>query len=80
MTFTLLFYLQSNTGDPTGTVCAIVFILAIVLIAVAVGADSNKKAQALAAARDSYHNSLIELKANPTNADLRQVTLGLGRI
>jgi hypothetical protein len=77
MTFTLL-YLQSNSGD-SGAVCGVVVIVAIVLIAIAVNGEAKKKAKVLAAARDAYHNSLIKLKANPTNADLRQTTLRLGR-
>jgi hypothetical protein len=54
-------------------------VLVIVLIAVAVGAEANKKAQALEKARHAYQYSLNKLKANPTSADLRQVTLDLKR-
>ena len=74
MVFTLLFFLQSNSVDSSVGICFIVFILAIVLIAIAVNADAKKKAKTLAAARDAYHNSLTRLKANPTNADLIRVS------
>jgi hypothetical protein len=78
MTIILLFF-QSSGGDSSGAICGIIFILVIVLIAFAVNADAKKKAEVLAAARAAYYNSLNELKASPTNADLRQMTLQYGR-
>jgi hypothetical protein len=78
MTFTLL-YLQSQNTDPAAGVCGIGLLLVVILIAVNAGRKNSEKAKALASARDAYHNSLTKLKANPTNANLRQVTLGLGR-
>ena len=80
MLLTPLLYLQSQNGDPGTVVCGIVFILAIVLIAINAGKKNSEKAKALEEARRDYENSLLELKANPTNANLRQVTRGLGRI
>jgi hypothetical protein len=79
MTFTLFFYLQSQSNDPTSAVCAVVFIVVIVLIAITAGKKNDEKAKALAAARDAYQNALRNLKANPTDPNLRQLTLGLGR-
>jgi hypothetical protein len=79
MTFTLLIYMQSNGSDSSLEFCGIGFFLVISLILIALYVDAKKKDKALAAARDAYHNSLIKLKANPTNANLRQLTLQLGR-
>jgi hypothetical protein len=79
MIFTPLLNLQSQSSDPGAAVCAVGFILLLVLIAVAVSKESNRRAQALANAKDAYQNSLNRLKENPTNADLRQATLQLGR-
>jgi hypothetical protein len=79
MILTFFIYLQNQNSDPVGAVFAILLLLAIVLIAINAGKGVNKKAQALAAARDAYHNSLTNLKANPTDPNLRQLTLGLGR-
>ncbi len=79
MTITFLFFLQSNSGDSSDVICPIVLFLALVLIAIGVYGDAQKKAKALAAGRTAYHNSLKKLKASPTNADLREETLQLGR-
>jgi ribosome-binding protein aMBF1 (putative translation factor) len=78
MTITFLLYLQSNSGD-SDVICPIVVGLVLVLIIIGVYGDARKKANALAASREAYHNSLKRLKASPTNADLRQETLKLGR-
>ena len=54
--------------------------LLVILVVVALviyGASLRRKA--LEAARQSYLQSLSELKAAPTNADLKQRTLALGR-
>lgn len=52
----------------------------IVVIAVGLGIYSAiKKANALQAAKESYLQSLSELKSSPTDADLKQRTLALGR-
>jgi hypothetical protein len=80
VTFTLLFYLQSNNPDAGSAICGIILILAIILIATSVGAANKKKQEDLEAARSAYHESVNKLKQNPTNADLRQTTLALGRI
>ena len=41
--------------------------------------QANKKARELAEAKASYHGALGKLKQDPTNADLKQQTLALGR-
>jgi hypothetical protein len=87
MTFSLtifgLLYLQSNSSNATGFLCCggiIVFIIALIM---SVNSDAKKQAEkqaeTLAQARAAYQNSLINLKANPTSADLRQRTLEYGR-
>src|SRR6185369_13818480 len=42
-------------------------------------AARDREAKQLKAAKDAYFDALRRLKANPTNADLRQTTLQLGR-
>jgi len=80
VTITLLVYLQSSSGgDSTGFACCGVIVLIIILIGVASNSTAKSRAKALAEARDAYHNSLIRLKKDPTNADVRQMTLQLGR-
>jgi hypothetical protein len=74
----MLLYWQSS-GDSTAVICcggAILFIVAMVIVAVKAGNEQTKQ---LNAARDAYFDSLRRLKANPTTADLRQGTLQLGR-
>lgn len=52
----------------------------VVVIAIGIGIFSAvQKANALEAAKTSYLQSLSELKSSPTNADLKQRTLALGR-
>jgi hypothetical protein len=55
----------------------IFFLIVIVIIAAIAGA--NGKAAQLEAARQAYQNSLANLKKHPTNADVKQRTLALGR-
>jgi hypothetical protein len=78
MKIEILLYWQSG-GDATGVVCyggVILFIAVIVIVAVQA---SNEQTKQLNTARDAYFDALRRLKANPTNADLRQRTLQLGR-
>lgn len=78
MSTQLFLYWQSG-GDPTGVVCCggvILFIVVIIVVGVKAG---NEQTRQLNAARDAYFDALRRLKANPTNADLRQTTLQLGR-
>jgi hypothetical protein len=56
------------------------FLLILVAIIIVMVNASNRAAKALAEARAAYQASLSHLKANPTNADLRQRTLALGRV
>lgn len=74
----LILLLQTG-GDATLVVCCggpILFLIVLIVIAIQSGDEQTKE---LNAARDSYLNSLRQLKANPTNADLRETTLRLGR-
>lgn len=72
-------YFQTQTNDPAGAIGPIVLILIIVVIAVSVGKANNAKTKALEDAKRLYQSSLSQLKADPTNADLRQTTLQRGR-
>ena len=73
---TLAIYLQDK-DDPTG---GFTCIGAIVIILIALAVSNNRKNKEIALARAAYQDSLTRLKSNPTNADLRQRTLELGRI
>jgi hypothetical protein len=55
-----------------------IFLLIVVAVIVAI-ASANGKAAQLEAARQAYQNSLANLKKQPTNADVKQRTLALGR-
>ena len=55
---------------------ALIVIVAIISIAIYSGIQQGK---ALEAAKQSYLQSIAELKKAPTNADLKQRTLALGR-
>jgi hypothetical protein len=76
MSTLLILFLQSGgSGIGTAAPCLLVIgaIVAILIV------NENNKQKALKSARESYQSSLAKLKANPTNADLRQRTLALGR-
>jgi hypothetical protein len=72
----LAIYLQ-NTGESGGGASCLVVIVIIVIVLVV---SSNNKNKALAKARAAYRLSLQRLKSHPTDADLRQRTLQLGRV
>lgn len=74
----ILLYWQSG-GDPTGLFCCGGIILFLVVIVIVVIQDNNAKTKRLTQARDAYFDALRKLKANPTNADMRERTLHLGR-
>lgn len=74
----IFFHWQSG-GDATGSTCGGGVILLVVVIVIFAVKASNDRIKALNAARDAYFNALRRLKADPTNADLRQTTLKLGR-
>ncbi len=59
----------------SSTILILTFIL-VVVIAIFAGVAAGDK---LRAARTAYQNSLLALKGDPTNPDLRQQTLHLGR-
>lgn len=72
----LILYFQNQENPTGGFLCLGV----IVIIIIAAVMSSNKKTKELAEAKAAYQASLSRLKSDPTNADLRQRTLGLGRI
>jgi hypothetical protein len=72
----LTLYFQNQENPAGGFLCLGV----VVIIIIALVASSNRKNKELAEAKASYEASLSKLKSNPTNADLRQTTLQLGRI
>ena len=74
-----LFLYWQGGGDSSGFVCCGGIILIIVVIVIVTVKASNEQTKQLNAARDAYFDALRRLKANPTNADLRQTTLQLGR-
>lgn len=72
--------------DGSGSVCCIVgIVLAVCFIVITVSAVISSNQAAEKAIKDrkdaesAYKNSLARLKADPTNSDLRQKTLELGR-
>lgn len=56
-----------------------VIIVIAIIIGVANGKERKKREQQLKDAEQDYRTSLLQLKRNPTNADLKQKTLALGR-
>jgi hypothetical protein len=73
-------FLYWQNEDPTaGFVCCGGVLLVVALIVIAAVKTANEQTKQLNAARDAYFDALRRLKANPTNPDLRQTTLQLGR-
>lgn len=60
--------------------CLVIIVLAIGGYILLVFMNRRAFLQRLYAARDAYQAALAELKANPTNPDIKQKTLELGRI
>ncbi len=63
--------------------CGSIILIGVCLLIIGIVAgfkDAKLKPKALEDARVAYQTSLAQLKQNPTNADLRQKTLELGRI
>ncbi|HKO60027.1 MAG TPA: SHOCT domain-containing protein [Pyrinomonadaceae bacterium] len=79
MPLLILLLLQGQDTAVEGLICPIIVILVIALIGYSVSNGNKKRAEALENARRAYHSSLERLKQNPTDANLRQTTLGLGR-
>jgi hypothetical protein len=65
--------------DIGGLLCVSVPILVVVLIVVGIVSAAANAESAQRKALEEYQSSLARLKGNPTNADLRQETLRLGR-
>ncbi len=74
--YLLLVFLQAPNDDRAGLFAAFGFTIAVGIIIAYPVVDSNKKAKALTEARDAYYLSLARLKADPTNPDQRQTTMG----
>ena len=79
LTLMLATYFQNKSDDLTGFACFIGLIIFVGLIIAALISSANRQAKELAQAKAAYQDSLVKLKTNPTNADLRQRTLELGR-
>jgi hypothetical protein len=76
----LHFQTSSSGGDATGVVCCGGIILVIVaVVVIAISASKQQGPNPLYSARDNYYLSLSKLKKTPTDPDLRQTTLALGR-
>jgi len=69
------FLFQSGSDFPISFLC--IGIIVIVIVALVI--NSNNKQKAIAQAKAEYEQSLARLKTSPTNPDLRQQTLSLGR-
>lgn len=70
---------QRNSSGFEGLACLVIVGGIIALIVWSSTSADKRRREALANARNAYHSSLAQLKRNPTNADLRQRTLALGR-
>jgi hypothetical protein len=81
----IILLFQDGNPAPVIICCGIPIVLIIVFIVVGVqGAKAQealrlKRQQELQNAKENYYQSLKILKSNPTNADLKQKTLMLGR-
>lgn len=64
----------------SGLGCFVLIALVIVGYFVMVAVTNSQKAQEREKARQAYQEALDNLKANPTNPDLKQKTLQLGRV
>jgi hypothetical protein len=63
-----------------GLIVLLVIVVVLMVGSIIVTHDRKLAAEELEEARQEYQRSLTKLKSNPTNADLRQMTLQLGRI
>lgn len=68
--------MDDASASVVGTIVVVAFIIGII----AVIWSSLAKSEALEKAKTDYKRSLAKLKADPTNSDLRQKTLDLGRV
>lgn len=82
-TIFLLFFQYNTQDDNSGVLCcgAILLVVIVLLVVFVQAAIKENKQQELLfnKARDGYFLSLEKLKKDPTNANLRQETLMLGR-
>ena len=66
--------------ETIGAVILYGIVLAVIVVIIyAWVSNENAKAKSLREAKAAYDDSLLHLKKNPTNADLKQKTLALGR-
>lgn len=78
----MLFYLQSTSAadSAAGGGCCVGFVVILGAILVLSAISAKRKEKELTDARFAYQTSLARLKSDPTNANLRQQTLSLGRV
>ncbi len=76
---TLVYFQNPQADDITGVICLGVIVFIVVLAVMSGNSTKRQRAKALEDARQAYQNSLTYLKANPTNAEVRQGTLEYGR-
>jgi hypothetical protein len=78
-----LLFFQSSSADSGTFVCCVVFpvifLVILILAGIAGNSDEKRRRAQLKAAADAYYASLEALKRNPTNPEVRQQTLHLGR-
>jgi hypothetical protein len=79
----LFYFLSGDEGLLFVFCCGSIILIGVCLLIIGIVAgfkDAKLKPKALEDARVAYQTSLAQLKQNPTNADLKQKTLELGRI
>jgi len=78
-------YFQNSSGGDSSVCCGgFIFIIVVIIFIAVHGAKDHAKAQArqaqiLGEAKAAYQDSLTQLKADPTNSNLRETTLHFGR-
>lgn len=77
---TIFLFFQDGNSSTFGCV-AILVIALVIIIAVSIQKmlTQNELQKKLISAKNDYFRSIKALKSDPTNADLRQTTLSLGR-
>jgi hypothetical protein len=80
MLLAILLHLQNSTGSDGTAVVFCFSIVVIIAIAIIIGNSTrNQRAQAVQKPWRDYQNSLVYLKAHPTDSEVRQGTLEYGR-
>lgn len=65
--------------DPTVLVCIVIPLIVLFLFIWLSGSARKAREEALRAAHDAYQGALAELRSAPTNPDIKQRALDLGR-